>query len=145
MTGFGYPGEKLVQKIIGLFVRHEFCLYCGRKRHKKYLKRLGVASYACIDASGCRTPIKETKPMICKKCGKSPCACQHYVSPFDEGGVPTKPSTSSRRSEDDSGVGDFLISAGVAAATDSALLGIALGGDAMGAIAGDLFDGDLFD
>ena len=54
MTGFGYPGEKLIKKVVGLFVRHEFCLYCGRKRHKKYLKPLGVASYMCSDASGCR-------------------------------------------------------------------------------------------
>jgi hypothetical protein len=61
MTGFGYPGEKIVKKIVDLFVRRDVCLYCGRKRAKKYLKRLGVASYMCIDTSGCRTPIKEAK------------------------------------------------------------------------------------
>lgn len=35
---------------------------------------------------------------------------------------------------------DFLLSAGIAAVTDSALLGAALGGDIGGAILGDLFN-----
>ena len=41
--------------------------------------------------------------------------------------------------------GDFLISAAIGAATDSALLGGLIGGDMLGGIVGDLFDGDLFD
>ena len=41
--------------------------------------------------------------------------------------------------------GDFFLSAVVAAATDSAILGDLVGGDSAGAILGDLLDGDLFD
>lgn len=42
--------------------------------------------------------------------------------------------------------GDPLLSAAVAAVTDSSLLGIAVGGSITGAILGDLFgDGDIFD
>ena len=41
--------------------------------------------------------------------------------------------------------GDFLLSAVIGAATDSALLGGLLGGSFLGGMAGDLFDGDLFD
>jgi len=44
---------------------------------------------------------------------------------------------------DDSG--DFLVSAVIGAATDSALLGGMLGGDMLGGVVGDLLDGDLFD
>lgn len=48
------------------------------------------------------------------------------------------------RVRDDSG--DFLFSAVIGAATDSAILGTVLGGSITGAILGDvLFDGDLFD
>jgi hypothetical protein len=47
--------------------------------------------------------------------------------------------------EEDDGFGDFLISAAIGAATDSALLGGLLGGDVLGAIVGDMLDGDLFD
>lgn len=50
--------------------------------------------------------------------------------------------TSSDRLND---TGDFIISAAIGAATDSALLGGLLGGDMLGGIVGDLFDGDLFD
>lgn len=39
----------------------------------------------------------------------------------------------------------FLVSATVAAVTNSALLGVAVGGDLAGGIVGDLLDGDLFD
>jgi hypothetical protein len=41
--------------------------------------------------------------------------------------------------------GDFLLSAAVGAATDSALLGGIVGGDMLGGIVGDILDGDLFD
>lgn len=44
-----------------------------------------------------------------------------------------------------SGSGDFLTSAIIGAATDSALLGGLLGGSMTGGLMGDLFDGDLFD
>jgi hypothetical protein len=39
----------------------------------------------------------------------------------------------------------FILSAGIAMATDSALLGGLLGGDIVGGVVGDLFNGDLFD
>ena len=39
----------------------------------------------------------------------------------------------------------FILSAGIAMATDSALLGGLLGGDIIGGVVGDLFNGDLFD
>lgn len=45
--------------------------------------------------------------------------------------------------EEDSG--DFLLSAAIAAATDSAIIGGLVGGDIVGGIVGDMFDGDLFD
>jgi hypothetical protein len=41
--------------------------------------------------------------------------------------------------------GDFILSAVIGAATDSALLGGLLGGDMTGGILGDMLDGDLFD
>lgn len=41
--------------------------------------------------------------------------------------------------------GDFLLSAAIGAATDSALLGGLLGGDFLGGAVGDMLDGDLFD
>jgi len=50
--------------------------------------------------------------------------------------------TSSDRLNDD---GDFLLSAAIGAATDSALLGGIVGGDMLGGVVGDLLDGDLFD
>lgn len=50
--------------------------------------------------------------------------------------------TSSDRLND---TGDFLLSAVIGAATDSALLGGILGGDMLGGVVGDLLDGDLFD
>jgi len=40
---------------------------------------------------------------------------------------------------------NFLLSAGIAAATDSALLGGLIGGSFLGGAVGDLLDGDLFD
>jgi len=40
---------------------------------------------------------------------------------------------------------DFILSALIGFATDSAILGGLLGGDIVGGIVGDLFDGDLFD
>lgn len=41
---------------------------------------------------------------------------------------------------------DFLLSAVIAGATDSSILGAVIGGDVLGAVVGDLFgDGDLFD
>lgn len=40
---------------------------------------------------------------------------------------------------------DFLTSFVVAAATDSALVGVAAGGDIAGALLGDALDGDIFD
>lgn len=41
--------------------------------------------------------------------------------------------------------GDFVLSAVVAAATDSSILGAIVGGDITGAVLGDILDGDLFD
>ena len=41
--------------------------------------------------------------------------------------------------------GDFIISAAIGAATDSAVLGGLIGGDMLGGIVGDVVDGDLFD
>lgn len=46
---------------------------------------------------------------------------------------------------DRSSDGDPLLSAAVAAATDSAVLGALVGGSITGAVLGDLLDGDLFD
>ena len=41
--------------------------------------------------------------------------------------------------------GDFLLSAIVGYATDSAILGGLVGGDMLGGMLGDMFDGDLMD
>ena len=40
---------------------------------------------------------------------------------------------------------DFIISAAIGAATDSAILGTLLGGSLLGGVLGDIFDGDLMD
>jgi hypothetical protein len=53
-------------------------------------------------------------------------------------------SLSSSSSSSSSGL-DFLASAAIGYATDSALLGGLLGGSFEGGIVGDLLDGDLFD
>jgi len=62
----------------------------------------------------------------------------HYCSTRNETFTVNAESTSS----DDS---DFLVSAVIGAATNSALLGGVLGGDMVGGIVGDMFDGNLFD
>lgn len=50
-----------------------------------------------------------------------------------------------RRTIRESDTGDFLTSAVIGYATDSAILGGLLGGDMTGGIVGDLLDGNLFD
>lgn len=50
-----------------------------------------------------------------------------------------------RRYNVSSDSGDFLLSAAIGMATDSALLGGLLGGDFAGGIVGDMLDGNLFD
>jgi len=47
--------------------------------------------------------------------------------------------------QEDQDSGDPVISAVVAAATDSTLLGAVVGGSIVGAIVGDALDGDLMD
>jgi hypothetical protein len=71
-------------------------------------------------------------PKKCKHCGEIVRSSFHSCSVTGE----------DHDSNDD---GSFLISAAIAAATDSALLGGLLGGDMLGGVVGDLLDGDLFD
>lgn len=69
----------------------------------------------------------------CKHCGETIRNSYHHCS-----------KTNRTYREDDTG--DFALSAIVAYATDSAILGGLVGGDIGGAILGDLFNGgDLFD
>jgi len=50
-----------------------------------------------------------------------------------------------RRRRDEGESHDFILSAMIGYATDSALLGGLLGGDMLGGFLGDALDGDLFD
>ncbi len=71
--------------------------------------------------------------------------CKHCKNPITRGVAHSCPVTSQEYDTSGDGVLDFVISAGVAAATDSAILGTLVGGDVLGGIVGDLLDGDLFD
>lgn len=71
----------------------------------------------------------------CKHCGQT---IQSWQNSHD---CPRTGKTYSEDSDD----GDFLLSAIVGYATDSAILGGLVGGDMFGGILGDMFDGDLMD
>ena len=66
----------------------------------------------------------------------------NVISSYDYHNLPSY-EKSSYGEVDDSG--DFLMSAIIGAATDSAILGGLLGGSMTGGIVGDLLDGNLFD
>lgn len=68
--------------------------------------------------------------MRCKHCGRDG---QHFCTQLNRILTPANDLDS------------FIISAAVAAITDSAILGGLLGGDIVGAVLGDSLDGDLFD
>jgi hypothetical protein len=69
--------------------------------------------------------------------------CKHCEQTI-YGSSHTCPQTGRTYSED-SDNGDFLLSAIIGYATDSAILGGLLGGDFGGGMLGDMFDGDLMD
>ena len=69
---------------------------------------------------------------VCKYCKKQVSGSAHYCQ--SQGRHLTRESD-----------GDFLMSAIIGAATDSALLGGLLGGDMIGGAIGDLLNGDLMD
>lgn len=68
--------------------------------------------------------------MKCRHCGRYD---RHWCSVVNRAVSPVE------------NVDDFIISAVVAAATDSAIIGGLVGGDFVGGVVGDLLDGDLFD
>lgn len=71
--------------------------------------------------------------------------CKHCKSAFTRGTTHQCRTTGESYDTSDDDIIDFLLSAGVAAATDSAILGTLAGGSVLGGVVGDLLDGDLFD